>query len=391
MSTLGLIKNYKALVVALSLVLVGCGEELQTGEESGQENVIAGGTPFAFVARDVDTTEDKLAVNLLTPDTFNPGARLYIRDAISTDANDTEILTQLFGENLYDVKDLSVSSDGKLLVFSAHNNLQSDTWNLYEYDFSAKTLRRVLSDADIANAGNDTSAAYTNDNDIIFSSDRTQQANALFVMSRDGDDLEQVTQTTESDIQATSLKDGHVAFMRFSENDCDTECNAARTLSGESTLDDTFSMHRMAPNGQNLQTLFDASSFTKDQGVQLDEVIQGADGYMLAIMKNKYNPLMGGDIVELRGPEMESRSLNDESDSVYEFVSPTILVGNGDSSDQTTASQSGWYSAFWPYRDGSSRMLVSWSKCLKQEGGVYRNCATDDNLDGVDARYWIWV
>ena len=227
MNILSLIKNYKALVVALSLVLVGCGEELQTGEESGQENAIAGGTPFAFVSRDVVTTEDKLAINSLSPDSFNPGARLYIRDAISSDANDTEILTQLFGENSYDVKDLNVSSDGKLLVFSAHNNLQSDTWNLYEYDFSAKTLRRILSDDDLAKAGNDTNPAYTNDNVIIFSSDRTQQENALFVINRDGSDLEQVTQTTESDIQATSLKDGHVAFMRFSENDCDqsSECN----------------------------------------------------------------------------------------------------------------------------------------------------------------------
>ena len=393
MDILSLVKNYKALVVTFSFLLVGCGEELQTGEESGQENAIAASTPFAFVSRDVETTNDKLAVNSLSPDAFNPGARLYVRDAISSDANDTEILTQFFGENSYDVKGLNVSSDGKFLVFTAHDNSQSDTWNLYEYNFADKTLNRILSD-DLANAGNDTNPAYTNDNLIVFSSDRGQEASALFIMNRDGSDLQQVTETTESDIQATSLKDGHMAFMRLSENDCDKNCNQARSANGQSTLNDTFNMYRMAPNGQNLQTLFDATSFTAEQGVQLDEVIQGADGYMLAIIKNKYNPLMGGDIVELRGPQAQSRSLADgtvSDDSVYEYVQPKTVAGNGQGVAENAASQTGWYSAFWPYRDGSSRMLVSWSQCLKQEGSAHRNCTKDDSLDGVDPRYGIWV
>ncbi|MFT7110820.1 MAG: ABC-type Zn uptake system ZnuABC Zn-binding protein ZnuA, partial [Psychrobacter glaciei] len=76
MSILSFIKNYKALMVLTSFLLVGCGEELQG---SSDENAITSGTPFAYVARDIGNDANKWSINSQAPDTFNPGARLYVR------------------------------------------------------------------------------------------------------------------------------------------------------------------------------------------------------------------------------------------------------------------------------------------------------------------------
>jgi hypothetical protein len=80
-----------------------------------------------------------------------------------------------FGGGDYDVKDLTVSPDGERIAFAAHGpagDAKHSTWNIYEYNFSTRQIRRFLANDEIANAGQDTNPAYTNDGRIIFSSDR---------------------------------------------------------------------------------------------------------------------------------------------------------------------------------------------------------------------------
>ena len=104
-----LLSKRALMLTALVTLLSACGEELQVSDDSGQEDVIASGTPFAFVSRDSRGVQDALSTNSLQPSAFNPGARLYVRSAISSEAADVEILNSVFGDQAYDVKDLSVS------------------------------------------------------------------------------------------------------------------------------------------------------------------------------------------------------------------------------------------------------------------------------------------
>ncbi|MEH6343510.1 MAG: hypothetical protein V7785_00360, partial [Bermanella sp.] len=413
----------RPLLMTTLLLLAACGDELQVGEDSGQQSAIDAGTPFAFVSRDSNNI-DALINNSLEPSAYNPGAKLYVRAAVSSDASDVEILATAFKDEDYDVKDLNVSSDGKLLIFSVHGSQLLDSWNLFEYEFETAKLHRIISDDDVTNLGNDTGGAYTNDDTIIFSSDRhlvsdnqpanSDQSTVLFSMNREGQDLQQITQSSEDDIQSTTLKDGHMVFMRWKEQtscgDMDSEnfqseCLQTKTSSDAEPgiIEESFNLYRVAPNGEELIALYDQSTLGAQEGqsVQVDGIIQGSDGHLLAIMKNKQNPMLGGEIVQLKGPQAtQSRNLEGEDISaetsaeqstVYEYVKPESVNGQALNLSSDTAQVNGWYSAFWPYRDGTERMLVSWSQCMKSVDGIFRTCESEDSLEGVESRYGIWV
>ena len=120
------------LIGASCLLLVACGEELSVDDEQGQEAAIASETPFAYVTR--DWGEADRATYSTSANAFNPGARLMVRNQVSSEGTDNELLAGVFGEGGYDVKHLNVSPDGKKLIFSAHGGADSsnNTWNLFE-------------------------------------------------------------------------------------------------------------------------------------------------------------------------------------------------------------------------------------------------------------------
>ena len=145
------------------------------------ENGITDDRPFAYIVRDfpvmgeTSSIDSRPPLDPRAPYQFNPGARLYVRDRIALSSSETDILSGYFGGGDYDVKDLSVSPDGGRIIFAAHGpagSAQDSTWNIFEYDFSTRQLRRILQDDAVANAGQDTNPAYTNDGRIVFSSDR---------------------------------------------------------------------------------------------------------------------------------------------------------------------------------------------------------------------------
>src|SRR5690606_12135631 len=114
----------------------------------------------------------------------------------------------------YDVKDLNLSSDGNLLLFSARR--AGTTWNLYEYDFRNQQVRAVLPAA-LAESGHDSAASYTSDGRIVFVSDRgLTTTTALFSINRNGTDLQQLTDGMHHDSQPVSLLDGGLVFLRRS-------------------------------------------------------------------------------------------------------------------------------------------------------------------------------
>ena len=146
-------------------------------------------TPFAFVQRSVEegaatkavrfdslsTSSVHTPADINSPYTYDPGAALFVRASLEADAPQVDILGDYFQSSSYDVKDLNVSKDGRYLIFSAHGpltNVQHNSWNMYEYDFEQSTVRRIIADDNIANAGQDTNPTYALDGSVVFSSDR---------------------------------------------------------------------------------------------------------------------------------------------------------------------------------------------------------------------------
>ena len=155
-------KMCPAWVILSSLLLVACsGESTQSSSESSDDAALAKDTPVAYVERSVDQTTEAnrnrfdqarsvggpTPLELYSPYHFNPGARLYERSGIDIDAVSNELLTEFFQTSAYDVKDLNVSPDGRYLIFAAHGPITHPTeytWNIYEYDFKTKLIRRRL-------------------------------------------------------------------------------------------------------------------------------------------------------------------------------------------------------------------------------------------------------
>ncbi|MBW4934471.1 hypothetical protein [Marinobacter sp. F4206] len=234
-------RKARGLVLAglAAVGLSGCFE----GELSENDQAILSDQPFAYVVRNYPDMGDTSSVNIRppldprAPYAFRPGAKLMVRDRIALSSSERSILDNYFGSTSYDVKDLDVSPDGERMVFAAHgpaNSPNNFTWNIYEYTFATGTVRRVLADDDLANAGEDTNPTYTNEGKIIFSSSRqhgrgdwrlldlreyledfNEPASLLHSVNPDGTELAQITFGQFHDIEPSTMNDGQVVFIRF--------------------------------------------------------------------------------------------------------------------------------------------------------------------------------
>ena len=107
-------------------------------------------------------------------------ADLFKRDRASPGALETNITERVTGDtDLYDIKDVDVSFDGKKVVFAMRGPLDDNqdeedppTWEIWEYDIAADDLHRVIASDTVAGEGNDVSPHYLPDGRIVFSSTR---------------------------------------------------------------------------------------------------------------------------------------------------------------------------------------------------------------------------
>jgi hypothetical protein len=248
-------------VTLMAGILAGCQQDALTGVEG-----ITDDRPFAYIVRDFPLMEDTSSIDSRppldprAPYQFNTGARLYVRDRIALSSSETDILSGYFGGGQYDVKDLSVSPDGERITFAAHGpegNVQHSSWNIYEYNFSTRQIRRFLEDDEQANAGQDTNPAYTNDGRIVFSSDRqtatgdyrladrreyiadfNEPASLLHIMQPDGSEMVQITFGAYHDIEPNSSGDGQIVFVRWGR-----EYETLSDCTDENIDDPDFSTH----------------------------------------------------------------------------------------------------------------------------------------------------
>ena len=330
----------RVLLLATAALLSACGDELTVDDGEQQEQAIAESTAFAYVSTAANSNESNSA-----------SKQLMVRNSITSSAAEIEILTAFNDEEFsaeYDVQNLTSSQDGETLLFSA-NNLQADSsWNLFQYHFKSQKLQRIISDDNIANQGNDTHGIYSG-NLILFSSDRgpTNEVR-LFAMESDGSSIIEITQQLETN---TTTK---ISLL-----------NVPNTGINSITLE----------KGVDQEGISNGGFSTAFQGIAeltYHDIMQGSDGRILAIAKNSAHPMQGGEIVQLQGPAASEKNTSEtatsknESDALFEYLVAKPLSSSKLVSGANDVAVNGWYSAYWPYRDGTGRMLVSWSQCIKK-------------------------
>lgn len=459
-----------ALVSSIS-VLAACSggsSEPEAQKASIEQTSITTDTPFVYIERsmaeEVSANLEKLSLALedgdrtpldvFSPYDFNPGAKLLLRSSLDVDGVSTDILKDYFQSSSYDVKDLSMSFDGKSMVFAAHGPVGHPTdysWNIYEYDFVSNTVRRVIADNTLANAGQDTNPAYGPYNVIVFSTDRAagnpnnppeqggvgeekadcykvgsnEKPSLLHSMSYKGENIVQLTYGNHHDTQTTTLSDGQVAFLRWSrsyellhqcedpavqqskltvedlfKSDYPTGMNAPadweadaicaytiETPFGPALASNHYTVLRIKGDGSNLQQLYETvtTSASDESLLQIQDMVQSESGSLVALLEHRYNQFVGGNIMELMEPTAP------REDVVFANMSLKPVVSDSVSLFPNQVSVAGWFSAVAPYRDGSSRLLVSWSQCKTVDGGVSSFCETGDSADTVNNSYGIWV
>jgi len=455
---------FKIFSIYILISLMGCSggsTEKQTDEKisivSSSPAVFASNqTPFAYVERNITERNawitalfnsklnetENTPTETVMPYEFNLGAKLIVRSGLDTNATEEEILLTYFGSEEYDVKDLNISPDGTLLLFSARGSVvhsTDNTWNIFTYRFADQQLNRIITNDTVANAGEDTNPVLTLDGKIIFSSDRdegnplnprdsdevnefcdyedpVENPSLLHSMNVAGQNITQLTYgTVNHDINPTNLNDGRIAFVRWERsfqtlNSCSdggtpstnvfpsgvllppvwndaTECAYSEfTTTGAVIETNHYKLLTISSDGESMEQLYETSSTASSDEAFLviDQILQAENGNLFSLIRHRYSQTFGGALVELQP------SQNAQSGIVLSELSPLSLTATEIDLYPEQQSQGGWFSAFWPYRDGTSRLLVSWSQCALIKDGVSRFCG-DGAIGELDVNYGIWV
>jgi len=381
-------------------LVAGC---LQGGDSQSSDPVVVE-SPVVFVKRPLLFDEDNGALigdNLADPTEFRPGARLFLKDRASPDAPSRDITSSAFpGPFGYDVKDLTVSYDGSRVLFAMRapeiedaDEDEQPTWNIWEYDAVAGSLRRVIESDVTAEAGQDIAPAYLPDDRIVFSSTRQRVSRAilldegkpqypaldeerevpafvLHVMDAEGDNIEQITFNQSHDLDPLVTDDGTIVFSRWD--------NAGQTRSNG------FNLYKVNPDGTGLSYLYGRhshGSVSDDVNIEYLRPQATDSGRLLAQLRPTETDNFGAVPVEI---------------DVGSYVEAGIRVDGNSGSAQTPLvsglslgneiSLRGNYSSVSPFLDGTRRYLVSWSPCrlrLASGNGDILNCTQERIASGA--------
>lgn len=313
---------------------------------------------------------------------FKPGGDLYLKSLASPNAEAVNI-TDVYTEGLGDVSDPEVSFDGRTVVFSMRGPADT-TWNLWEYDSEAATIRRLIGNTSLANEGDDVDPAYLPDGRIVFSSNRQEKTKrllaaenkepytyldeyererslALHVLNRAGNQVEQISFNQSHDRNPTVLSSGAIMYARW-----DHVGNRNH-----------FPLFFTNPDGTNMFVLYGAFS----PGNSFLHPKEMPDGKVISSLMPLSGTGEGGALVLI------------DIDNFSEFDQPAPgFSGTEDGQVGVTLeeipiddepSEFGRYTTPNPLWDGTNRVLVSWTAAQESED--------DDPIMGEDGppRYGI--
>ena len=342
--------------------------------------------PIFYVKRTIPTMSDDL--RLLRPGV--PKANLYMRATASPSATETNLTARITGADSFDVKDVSVSTDGTKVLFAMRGPLTPNmrdfdppTWAIWQYTIATDNLQRVISDDTIANEGEDVAPYFLPDGRILFTSTRQRQSKAvlldenqpqfeyqtedrnesafvLAVMNPDGSDIHQIEFNQSHDRDPTVLANGRVLFTRWDH------------APGK----DGMALYTVNPDGTDLQLYYGANSHnTGPDGKQNTATVEFVkphemqDGRILALIRPYTDDDFGGDLVIINGT------------GFVENTQPVLANAGAKGSAQTFAtsynvltipgpSPGGRFNSAVPLWDGTQRILVSWTQCRLMDTSV---------------------
>jgi hypothetical protein len=340
-----------------ALFVAGCGG----GEETASSAVVVEGDfPVVFAKRQVSAVG-----NPTDGANFAAGGDLMMKDLSSPSApllNLTADWTQ--GEG--DVSDPEVSFDGERVLFSMRGP-GNPTWNIFELDLPSRTLRRLIADDALANAGDDVDPAYLPDGRIVFSSNRQERTRQLLaedntepyayrdeyerervivlhVMERDGSNVRQISFNQSHDRNPTVLMTGEILFARW-----DHVGNRNH-----------FPLFITNPDGTNIFVQYGAFS----PGNSFLHPREMPDGRVMSSLMPLSGTREGGALVAV-----DIRNFAEAGEPVP--GAPAGAVGQQQLTLQPVnfgrgISEFGRYTTPYPLWDGTNRALVSWSPLRTQ-------------------------
>ncbi|WP_193192850.1 HzsA-related protein [Microbulbifer taiwanensis] len=410
-------KSLRALPALLLLsACSGGGGESSSGGDQAEDPVVVD-YPVAFVRRQLSFEDDGALVedDVYSPADFNPGAQLVLKDRATPSAPETVLSAGLFVGD-YDVKDLNTSADGQRLVFAMRapeiedaDDDEQPTWNIWLYDRETRELKRVIESDLIAEEGQDVAPAFLPDGRIVFSSSRQRRSRALLlddnkpqfsslsedlqseafvlhVMEADGSDIQQISFNQSHDLQPTVLNDGRILFNRW-DNMGGVDNLSLYTIEPDGTdLAFHYGYHSQQTGTENADGERASAAFVKPREMP--------DGRLLITLRSPEGISYGGDLVTIDSanfteafsePEGEGELVGQASISVEEVITDGSL------------SPHGLFAFAWPFYDGTSRLLVSWSECrvLEMETELPRPCTEEwlnqEEVVPADPLYGLWI
>ena len=360
--------------LGLILTLTACGG----GKGKGADPVVEA-MGIAYVARPL--SEDQMEDDARELMVFAAGGDLYYRD-LAAPGGRTRNLTGAVTGGRGDVRDLAVSHDGTKLLFALRlpeiegaDPEEQPTWNIWEYDLTSGTLRRVIASDITAKAGQDRMPQYLPDGRIVFVSTRQRQARArlldegkpqyaalderrrepafvLHVMEADGSDIRQLSFNQSHDRDPVVLADGTILFSRWDN------------MGSRSQM----SLYRIRPDGTGLAVVYGAHSHDGEAGaVQFLCPRPLPDGRLLAL-RRPFRSTGGGAqliLIDIAGFTDRERPAPGSGASGTAETAATVM----EVSLEEGPSPGGRFSAADPLWDGTSRLLVAWSPCRLQDAG----------------------
>jgi Hydrazine synthase alpha subunit middle domain len=329
-------------------------------------------------------------------------ADVYVRDKASPSGVERNVTTRVTGTDLYDIKDLDVSADGKRLVFAMRGPLdpkQKDfdppTWRIWEYDITADNLHSLTDDGTAAQ-GQDVSPHYlTIDNThpegrVLITSTRQRYSKQVLLLeeqgkggfeaqTEDGNEsaftlnvldptstgvnaFEQISYNQSHDLNPTVMANGRILFTRWD--------HAPGGTNG-------MHLYTMNPDGTDLELLYGAHSHLvgsldpatgQPSEVQFVKAREMEDGRVLALIRPTGSGTdFGGNLVILdvtKSVECAQRTLAAGPGPVG--TNPCPAQAAATSNDVRTIpgpSPGGRFNSAYPLWDRTDRVLVSWSEC----------------------------
>lgn len=406
-------KIIKSGLTAAALALIAActssdGGGIAPGTGQGPDPVLLE-IPIAYVKTPVPPTDEAMDARRLL--SFQPGGDLMVRDSASPSAGEINVTAEITaGEG--DVRDVEPSFDGTRLVFAMREPMiegldedEQPTWNIWEYELTSRTLRRVIASDIVAEEGHDFAPAYLPDGRIVFSSTRQRQSRAilldegkpqfaaqdedrrepafvLHVMNTDGSDIKQISFNQSHDLDPAVLDDGRIVFSRWDHAGSNNALN----------------LYTARPDGTGLQLLYGANSHatgTDGSEVQFLDPRPTANGALLVRSQPFTAADLGGDLLEI---DVVNYVENTQA------TLPNLGVLTGPAQKPATAniistiegpSPGGRYSSSFPLRDGTGRLLVSWSQCRLLEDTRIVPCTeagmAAEDVETAPPLYGIWI